>query len=169
MQRPKPEETLPYYHHYIAQVQDGNIINILKENHKVTQKIIQNIPENKANYRYAEGKWSIKELLLHLVDVERVMSYRALRFARNDKTNIPGFDHDNYVPNSEAEHRTLANIAMEFQAVRNATIEQFKYYNSEVMNRIGTANNGTCSVRGLAYIIAGHELHHRSILEERYL
>ncbi|MFK7946322.1 MAG: DinB family protein [Saprospiraceae bacterium] len=169
MQRPKPEETLPYYHHYIANVQNGNIVNILKENHEVTQQMIQNIPTEKANYRYADGKWSVKEVLLHLVDVERVMSYRALRFGRNDKTDIPGFDHDNYVPNSDAENRTIADIAVEFQAVRNATIEQFKHYNSKIMDRIGTANNGVCSVRGLAYIIAGHELHHRRILKERYL
>lgn len=169
MKRPKPEETLPYYHHYIAKVQDGNIVDILKKNHEATQEIIQNIPTEKADYRYAQGKWSVKEVLLHLVDVERVMAYRALRFARNDKTDIPGFDHDNYVPNSNAEHRTLADIAAEFQAVRNATIEQFKHYTPDVMDRVGTANNGVCSVRGLAYIIAGHELHHRGILNERYL
>lgn len=169
MQRPKPEETIPYFHRYIANVQDGNIIDVLTKNQAATQTFIKNIPTEKAEYRYAEGKWSIKEVLLHLVDTERIMAYRALRFARNDKADILGFDENYYAPNSNAENRTLANIATEFQAVRNATIEQFRYYTPEIMDRIGTSYNNSCSVRGLAYIIAGHELHHRNILEERYL
>ena len=169
MARPKLEETLPYYHRYIARVQDGNIVNILKENHQATQEFIQSIPTEKANYRYADGKWSIKEVFLHMVDVERVMCYRVLRFARNDKTDLPGFDENTYAPNSNAENRTLENIAAEFQAVRSATIAMFQHFDEATLDRTGTANNGSCSVRGLAYIIAGHELHHRAILKERYL
>ena len=169
MQRPKPEETLSYFHRYIANVQDGNIVDVLTENQAAIQVFIKNIPTEKADYRYADGKWSVKEVLLHLVDTERVMAYRALRFARNDKTDIPGFDENHYAPNSNADNRTLADIAAEFQAVRNATIAQFQYYTPEIMDRVGTSNNNACSVRGLAYIIAGHELHHRNILEERYL
>lgn len=169
MQRPKPEETLAYYHRYINLVADGNIIDILAKNHAITQAKIKNIPTEKAEYRYAEGKWSIKEVLIHIIDTERVMAYRALRFVRNDKTNIPGFDENTYAPESNAANRTLEDIAEEFQAVRNATIAMFKHFSTEMMDRTGTANGAICSVRGLVYIIAGHELHHWNVLEERYL
>lgn len=169
MQRPKPNETLPYFHRYIALVQDGNIIDVLTENQATTQERIKNIPAEKAEYRYAEGKWSVKEVLLHLVDTERIMAYRALRFVRKDKTNIHGFDENTYAPNSDAENRTLADIAEEFQAVRTSTIAMFKHFSTEMMDRTGTSNGGEASVRGLVYIIAGHELHHWNVLNERYL
>ena len=169
MYRPKPEETLPYFHHYISLVQDGNIVEILKNNQAEIQNLIKNIPSDKAEYRYAEGKWSVKELLMHLIDTERVMTYRALRFVRNDKTDLVGFDENAYAPMANAENRTLIDIAEEFQAVRNATIAMVKHFTIEMMDRSGTSNGGSCSVRGLIYIVAGHELHHRNILEERYL
>jgi uncharacterized damage-inducible protein DinB len=130
--------------------------------------MIKNMPAEKAEYRYAEGKWNIKEVYLHLMDVERIMTYRALRFARNDSSDLLGFNDDEYVFNANAENRTLADIAEEFQAVRNATIAMVKHFTPEIMDRTGTANGGRASVRGLVYILAGHELHHRNILKERY-
>jgi uncharacterized damage-inducible protein DinB len=168
MSRPKPEETVAYFHRYINLVQDGNIVEILAANQAKTQETIKNIPAEKAEYRYAEGKWNVKEVYLHLIDVERIMAYRALRFARNDSSDLRGFNDDEYVLNANAENRTLADIAEEFQAVRNATMAMVKHFTLEMMDRTGTANGGTASVRGLVYIIAGHELHHRNILEERY-
>ncbi|NJN77057.1 MAG: DinB family protein [Saprospiraceae bacterium] len=168
MSRPKPEETVAYFHRYIDLVENGNIVEILAKNHTETQAIIKNITDEKAEYRYAEGKWSVKEVYLHLMDVERIMAYRALRFARNDKTDLKGFDDDAYVENANAANRTLADIAEEFQAVRNATIAMVKHFTPEILDRTGTANGGNASVRGLVYIIAGHELHHRNILNQRY-
>lgn len=168
MNRPKPEETVAYYHRYINLVADGNIFEILATNHAKTQENIKNTPAEKAEYRYAEGKWSVKEVYLHLIDVERIMAYRALRFARNDSSELRGFDDDEYVLQSNSENRTLADIAEEFQAVRNATIAMVKHFTPEMMDRMGIANGGRASVRGLVYIIAGHELHHRNILAERY-
>jgi uncharacterized damage-inducible protein DinB len=169
MSRPKQEEAVAYYHRYINLVADGNIVAILAANHAATQDIIKNTPAEKATFRYAEGKWSVKEVYLHLIDVERIMTYRALRFARNDASELRGFDDDEYVLQSNAENRTLEDIAEEFQAVRKATIAMVKHFTPEMMDRVGTANGSKVSVRALAYIIAGHELHHRNILAERYV
>lgn len=168
MQRPKPEESVAYFHNYIRLVQDGNIMEVLKNNHIKTQNFIKNIPTEKANYRYAEGKWTVKEALLHLVDTERILAYRTLRFARNDKADLQGFDQDIYVPTSNATNRTLENIAEEFQTLRTSTLSMIQYFTPEMMDRIGTTNGNIMSVRALIYIIAGHELHHMNVLEERY-
>jgi hypothetical protein len=168
MTRPKPEETVAYFHRYINLVDDGNIVELLAVNHAKTQEMIRNTPTEKGGYRYAEGKWNIKEVYLHLMDVERIMTYRALRFARNDGSDLLGFNDDEYVLNANSENRTLADIAEEFQAVRQATIAMVKHFTTEMMDRTGTVNGGSASVRGLLYIIAGHELHHQNILEERY-
>jgi len=168
IQRPKQEEALAYFHNYINLVQDGNILKTLKNNHIETQKLIENMSAEKGNYKYAEGKWTIKEVLLHLIDTERIMSYRALRIARNDKTDIPGFEQDDYVPTSNAANRTLAEISEEFNSLRASTLSMIKYFTPEMIDRKGTSNGNLVSVRALIYIIAGHELHHINILKERY-
>lgn len=169
MHRPKPKEAIPYSHNYIRLVQDGNIMEVLEKNHAKTQDFIKNIPTEKANYAYAEGKWTVKETLLHIIDTERILAYRALRFARNDKTDLQGFEQDDYVPNSDAMNRNLEDIAAEFQLLRASTLSMIKHFTPEMRNKNGTTNGNTASVRALIYIIAGHELHHINILKERYL
>lgn len=168
MQRPKSEESVAYFHNYISLVPDGNIMEILESNYSETVSFIKKIPLDKENYRYREGKWTVKEVLLHIIDTERILAYRTLRFARNDKTDLQGFDQDIYVPTSNAANRTLADIAEEFQTLRLATLSMIKYFTPEMINRDGTTNGNIMSVRALIYIIAGHELHHMNILKERY-
>jgi uncharacterized damage-inducible protein DinB len=134
-----------------------------------TRSLIHSIPESKGEYRYAPGKWSIKELLCHMLDAERVFAYRALRFARNDQTELAGFDEKNYAPNANAHSRTLSQLADEFNRLRLTTIDLFESFTPEMLSRCGKANNNMVSVINLGYIIAGHEVHHRNILIERYL
>lgn len=168
MNRPQPGEYHPYYEGYINKVPDGNIIDILTAQFEDTQVIMAAVPEAKGNYRYADGKWSVKEVLIHIIDTERIMAYRALRIARFDKTDLPGYEQNDYVPVSDAEHRTIADLMEEFSAVRAATIAMFRHFTDEMYRQTGTANQTLVSVRALAFIIIGHELHHRSILQERY-
>ena len=127
------------------------------------------MPPDKLTYRYAENKWTIKEILVHIMDDERIYAYRALRIARNDKTPLPGFEQDDYVPFSKANQRSLASILREYKTVRQATVSLFTSFNMEDLLRIGTANDHPVSVRALAWHIAGHELHHLNIIKERYL
>jgi hypothetical protein len=167
--RPNTNEYGAYYQGYIDKVPEGTIVENLKKSIAETKEIVSTVSESKGDYAYAESKWTIKELLCHMIDVERVMSYRALCIARNDTTSFPGFDHDNYVVESNANARTIADLMEEFEAVRMATISQFQHFTDEMLTRIGTASNNPASPRALGYIIAGHEAHHMSILKERYL
>ena len=134
-----------------------------------TQRVLAEISEEKGLFRYAEGKWSIKELVGHLIDTERVMAYRALRFARNDRTELAGFEQNDYIENSNFDACSLRELAREFELVRNANVLMFQNFSEEVWTRSGIASGNQVSVRALAYIIAGHELHHMKILRERYL
>ena len=127
------------------------------------------MPEGTLLYRYAEGKWTIKEVLVHIIDDERIYAYRALRFARNDKTELPGFDQDPYAFYSNANVRSIESIIEEYEAVRMSTITLFNGFSDDVMLRSGVANNNEVTVRALGYHIAGHELHHLNILKNRYL
>ena len=167
----KPEETeyLPYYGGYISLVQDGDILSALGNQLQETLALLQSIPEERAGFRYAPGKWSIKELVGHVIDGERVFAYRALRFARNDQTPVPGYEQDDYIREASFDDRTLADLAAEFSSVRQSSLFLFKHLSEEAWTRRGTANDSEVSVRALAYIIAGHELHHREILRTKYL
>ena len=124
---------------------------------------------DKFDYRYAEGKWTIKDIIQHLIDAERIFTYRALRFARNDKTNLSGFDENDYVDEANANDRTVMQLLTEMSAVRHATLLLFKSFTNEQLIRIGTSNNNLLSVRALGYIIIGHQNHHQRVFEERYL
>jgi uncharacterized damage-inducible protein DinB len=141
----------------------------MKDNLQTTKKFVQSLPEEKLLYRYAEGKWTIKEVLVHIIDDERIYAYRALRFARNDTTELPGFEQDDYARHSGANERTLKDILKEYTAVRNSTIAFFNSLDQKALTRAGVANKNLVSVRALAYHIAGHELHHINIIKERYL
>lgn len=150
---------------------DGLILKHLKDNFLMIKDFIYSLPEEKLLHRYEENKWSIKEILVHIIDDERIFSYRALRFARNEKLNLIGFDQDSYAIYSGADKRDLDNIFEEYEAVRNSTIALFNGLPEEAFDRMGhgtgTANDAT--VRALAYHIAGHELHHFNFIKENYL
>lgn len=150
---------------------DGLILKHLKDNFLMVKNFIYSLPEEKLLHRYAKGKWSIKEILVHIIDDERIFSYRALRFARNEKLNLIGFDQDAYAVYSEADKRDLDNIFVEYEAVRNSTIALFNGLPERSFDRMGhgTGSANDATVRALAYHIAGHELHHINFIKENYL
>jgi uncharacterized damage-inducible protein DinB len=167
--RPNANEYAPYYHTYVGKVSEGELIQLLTAQIEDTLAIFAGISEEQGGYRYAEGKWSIKEVLNHLIDTERVMAYRALAVGRGDKTALPGFDQDDYVASFDANKRTVAEMAAEFKIVRQSSIALFQSFTDKMMQEVGTASGFPISARALAYIILGHELHHVGILKERYL
>jgi len=148
---------------------DGHILKHLKENSKKLNEFILSLPSEKLLYRYAENKWTIKEILVHIIDDERIYAYRALRIARNDKTPLPGFNQEDYIPFTNANNRSLASILHEYKSVRKATVTLFSSFTAIDLQRIGRANDHPVSVRALAYHIAGHELHHLNIIREKYM
>lgn len=158
-----------YYEHYISVVGDIDLMTSLKEGLTFLTEFISNIPDNKLSYVYAKDKWSIAEILMHLVDSERVFQHRALRFARNDKTPVPGFDQDFYVPSSRANFRNKESILNEFAVVRQSTIALFDSFNDEELTRSGIASDSNMSVRALGFVICGHLKHHANIIQNKYL
>jgi uncharacterized damage-inducible protein DinB len=132
-------------------------------------KFVQNIPMDKFDFRYAEGKWTIKDIIQHLIDAERVFSYRALRISRNDKTPLPGFEENDYVDNTNANVRSIQDLLTEFSAVRQSTLLLFKSFSEEQLKRMGIASNANVSVRAIGFIIIGHQKHHQKVFQERYL
>lgn len=132
-------------------------------------RFVQNIPMDKFDYRYTEGKWTIKEIIQHIIDTERIFSYRALRISRNDKTPLPGFEENDYVNNTNANDRNLQGLLTEMAVVRQATLSLFKSFSEEQLKRTGTASNTSISVRAIAFIVIGHQKHHQRVFQERYL
>ncbi|HYR83333.1 MAG TPA: DinB family protein [Terriglobia bacterium] len=167
--RPDSTEYAPYYGQYIALVADGDIVATLAAQMETTLSLLRTLSEEQGGYAYAPGKWSIKELLGHVVDSERIFAYRALRIGRNDRTPLPGFEQDDYVASTDFNARPLKSLLEEFAAVRQANVQLFKHFTDEEWHRRGTANEKEVSARALAYIIAGHELHHLSTLKSLYL
>ncbi len=167
--RPIEGEYLPYQLNYINRVPEGDMIEILKTTIAETAAFLKSIPADKLDYRYAEGKWTIKQVVQHLIDTERIMTYRALTFARNDITELPGFEENDYAEESNVDERSLDDMINEYAAVRNASILLFKSLNDTLLNRSGIANRGRVKVKTFAYVIAGHALHHEAIIRERYL
>ncbi len=167
--RPAQDEHAPYYEKYTSRVPDGNIIETLENQIVETAKLLRSLSEEQAGFRYAPDKWSIKEVVGHLIDSERIFSYRALRIARNDKTPLSGFEQDGYVPAGNFDARSLSELLAEFECVRLATMFLFKNLDEPAWSRRGTASENEVSVRALAYIIAGHELHHVNVVKEKYL
>ncbi|HEU4748168.1 MAG TPA: DinB family protein [Gemmatimonadaceae bacterium] len=168
-QKPETSEHLPYYGRYIALVPAGDVITTLEAQMRDSQALLAEIPPDVATYRYAPDKWSLNEMVGHVIDTERIMSVRALRFARADASPLPGFEQDDYVRGASFDAYPLADLAAELEAVRRSTLFLFRHLREEAWMRRGTANNAEVTVRALAYIIAGHELHHREILRTRYL
>jgi len=167
--RPEAGEYAPYYDRYISLVSGDDILLTLERQLPQTLDFLSGVSEEQGEFRYAPDKWSLKEVVGHLIDTERIMSYRALRFARNDKTAIAGYEQDDYVRFGPFSHCRLADLLDEFRHVRHASISLFRNLDQEAWLRRGVANQNEISVRALAYVIAGHELHHRRILREKYL
>lgn len=158
-----------YYANYINLVEEGSVQEILLIQLEEMTALISHVNEEQANYRYAQGKWTLKEVIGHITDTERIMSYRLLRFARGDQTELAGYDDELYVVEAAFHSRSLSDLLEEFTAVRHSTISLIKSLTLKSWDKKGNANNGAISVAALAYIIAGHELHHRRIIEEKYL
>ncbi len=167
--RPDAAEFAPYYGTYISEVSGTDALAALIAQRASTPKFLAAIPESRAGFRYADGKWSIREVVGHLSDAERIFSYRLLRFARADATPLASFDENTYVPAGDFERRSLADVAAEFAAVREATLALVNGLTPEALLRTGTASGKIMSARALAWVIAGHEVHHLRVLGERYM
>ena len=156
------------YAGYIEYSRDEKLFRRLDVGRHKVNILFANLDDEKALFRYAEGKWSVKEILGHLTDTERIMGYRALCIARNDKTELPGYDHDKYVAESNFDMRSVHNLIEDYKIVRESTISLFHTFTNEMLLRKGTVNGNPFSARALGYVISGHELHHLEILQERY-
>lgn len=162
-------EYAKFYAGYIQALENVELIEELEICLHDFIRFVQNIPMDKFDYRYAPGKWTIKDIIQHLIDAERIFSYRALRIARNDKTPLPGFDDDFYVENTNANSRSIQDLLTELAVVRQSTLSLFKSFAQEQLARTGTASDQEVSVRAIGFIIIGHQKHHQRIFKERYL
>lgn len=158
-----------YFNNYINLVTEENVIKALKSSYKEMKHLIGYLSEEQGNYAYDKKKWTIKELLVHVMDTERIFCERALRFARKDKTELPGFDHDVFVLNSNANQRALKDILKEYKTIRKSTLALFKNFTPEMLEQGGVANGNKLTVHAIGFVISGHELHHLNIIKEKYL
>ncbi|WP_123041187.1 DinB family protein [Cohnella candidum] len=167
--RPSQDEYGGHFGNYIRLVPEGNLIDILAAQESQTFSLISSLDESQGDHRYAEGKWSLKEVIGHIPDTERVMSYRLLRISRGDETPLPGFDQDLFIQNAPFGGWSFSQLAEEYRAVRQATLSLLRGLTEDAWNRRGTASNVGMTVRALANVIAGHELHHVGIIRDKYL
>jgi hypothetical protein len=166
--RPEPGEYAPYYDRYISLVPGTDILGALESQRRQTMLLLSGREESDGDYRYAADKWSAKEVIGHVCDTERIFAYRALRISRADRTPIEGFEQDDYIRNGPFAARPLCEVIDDYLAVRRATLTLFRNLDDQAWMRRGIASENEVSVRALAYTIAGHEVHHRRILEEKY-
>jgi hypothetical protein len=166
--RPADSEYNTYYQPYVSEVPDGDLLTTLESQRDSTAAILAGITDANAGFRYAEGKWSIREVVGHVADAERVFAYRALRFARADATPLPGFDENAWMPSAGFDARPLGDVAAELRTVRESTLSLFRSFTPEAWLRTGSASGHPITARALAWIIAGHERHHLRVLTERY-
>ncbi len=169
MLRPQPSEYDPYYNTYISLVEGDNAVPVLDAQPAELRTLFATVPEEKGTFAYATGKWTIKELLSHLIDGERMFAYRMLRISRGDTTPIEGFEQDGYIENSNANNRCFAELLDEFDLQRRSNMLFINNLSDEAASRVGTANQKQITTRAIAYIMAGHVRHHLGILKERYL
>ena len=164
-------EYAPYFEQYMQLVtkEGKSIIENMQDSQIEFDTILRNLPKEKHNFSYAEGKWTLKELIQHSIDTERVFCYRALCFARNDKTSLPGFDQDIFVDNGNANQLEFSDLLDEMSTLRKSTIQLYKSFSEEALLRIGVASGNKISVRALGYLFSGHQMHHLNIVKERYL
>ena len=165
-----PNEHHPHYSQYIDLVpKEESLVQALHSGRDQTVDFFESLDETKINYRYAEGKWTPKEILMHLIDTERVFTYRALRFARKDTTPLQGFDQDDYIRPSKVYSRSLASLVAEFKSVRASTLSLFEFMDEDMLKSIGVASNSNLSARAAGFITAGHSRSHIQIIKDRYL
>lgn len=165
---PQQDEYGEYYRGYINALGTGNIITILRNQMHDTHTLITSLTSEQALHRYAEGKWTVKEVIGHLIDTERVFATRCLCFCRQADANLPGFDQDEYVVNGDFDNRSLQNLAKEYHALRDSNVHLFDSFSEEMLEKKGMANGYSFTVRSIPFIIAGHERHHFNILKSRY-
>jgi hypothetical protein len=169
LSHPSPSDYPPYYQRYLDLVPEGDILELLAEQRVATCELLQDMDDERAAYRYGPGKWSIKETVGHLVDTERVFAFRALWFARNDPSALPGFEQDDWVIQADFDTRRWSELVSECRAVREATLNLFHGIPLEAWDRRGEAAGNAFAVRAIPFIIAGHEAHHMKVLREKYL
>ena len=167
--RPNADEFAPFYAGYLQQVPDGDVVEALIGGVEIAAALLHDVPEEVARKAYAPGKWTLKQVILHLADAERIFAYRALRIGRGDSTDLPGWDETAYAPASGANDRSLESLLDELESVRESTVTLFEGLPEEAWTRRGRANGQSISVRAIAWITAGHLLHHLEIIQERYL
>jgi len=167
--RPSPGDYSTYYENYIKQIEGEDILKILNEQSKQTQDILNSFSVHKGNYKYADGKWTIKEVVGHLLDTERVFAYRALCIARGEKKSLPGFEQNDYVTEGNFNRRELFDLNYEFRLLRESNLLLFRSFTPEMLTKKGFANESSVTVLAILYIIAGHEKHHMNVLKERYM
>lgn len=167
--KPGPDELEDPYRTSFDRVPEGPVLGIMAREIEDTSLLLGKIGEQRGNYRYAPGKWSVKEVIGHLADSERIMSYRALSFARGEQLDLPGYEQDDYAVAGRFDGRRLADLAEEYAAIRASTIALYRGFDDAMLLARGRASGCSFSVRALAFIICGHEIHHKAILRERYL
>jgi uncharacterized damage-inducible protein DinB len=168
IQRPQPDEYVPFHNTYISKVPDGDVIALMEKLKESTYHLFSTMSDERANYAYDEGKWTLKQVLGHMIDTERTFAYRLFCFSRNN-IELPGFDQDIYVNNANFNSRTIQSLAEEFRAARESNIYMVSALTDEQLDRKGVASGNTVSVRALVYMLPGHELHHLKLIKERYL
>ena len=166
--RPVSTEYAPWYAGYIERVPDGDIVTLLQQGGEEMASALASIPDDRGDHRYAEGKWSVRTVIGHMIDAERIFAYRAMRIARGDSTPLPGFEENEYARTAGSDARSIGGLASEMRVVREGTVRLFESFPDEAWTRRGTVNNAQVSTRALAWITAGHALHHLAVLEERY-
>jgi hypothetical protein len=169
MPKPSPNSYPVYFQRYIDLVPENDATTALQTQSSIIESFLTSIPESKADYAYAEGKWTLKELVQHMIDTERVFSYRALCFARGEKANLPPFEEDDYAAASHANNRNWKNLIEEFITVRKSTEIMFTSFTNDDLEKSGIANNNVTSVSAVGFMTAGHFYHHKKVIEERYL
>jgi hypothetical protein len=157
-----------FYHNYIRQVADTDLMTAFEAHLTNLKSLLSGLPEEKWGYRYAEGKWTIRELVQHLIDAERIFAYRALTFARRDSNVLPGFDENSYVVHSRADQRSPDSLLEELEAVQRSSYLLFRSFDADQLESSGIANGNTIHVEAIGYIIIGHVRHHMNVLNERY-
>ena len=167
--RPNPGDYSPYYENYIKLIEGEDIVKILNDQSKKTQDVLNSFSEHKGNFRYADGKWTVKEVVGHLLDTERVFAYRALCIARGEKKSLPSFDQDEYVKAGNFNRRELFDLNYEYRLLRESNLLLFRSFTPEMLRLRGFASESTVTVLALLFIIAGHEKHHMNVLREKYI
>lgn len=169
MNRPDRSEYPEYYENYVGKILGTDLISELEKANKATNALLNEVSNDKGTFAYTEGKWTLNELLQHMIDVERIFAYRMLRIARADKTPLPGFEQDDYVPECNISERSLSDLINELNVLRQSTLIMVKSFSEDMLKRKGTASEWEMSVRGIGYTIAGHEIHHQQVIKDRYL